>query len=82
MRHAPEDAHPRRFAAFISYRHLDNAEEGRRWASWLHWALENYRVPEALRGKRRRNGHLIPSHLYPVFRDEEELNTARPLEEL
>ena len=28
----------RRYCAFISYRHADNAHEGRRWAEWLHRA--------------------------------------------
>ncbi len=32
--------HSRRYSAFISYRHADNTQEGRRWAEWLHRALE------------------------------------------
>ncbi|WP_166442656.1 hypothetical protein [Phragmitibacter flavus] len=38
----------RRFAAFISYRHLDNTDEGRRWAEWLHHWIESYRLPRRL----------------------------------
>ena len=38
----------RRYCAFISYRHADNAQEGRRWAEWLHRALERYVVPPDL----------------------------------
>ncbi|MCC6235728.1 MAG: toll/interleukin-1 receptor domain-containing protein, partial [Verrucomicrobiales bacterium] len=72
----------RRFAAFISYRHLDNAQEGRRWASWLHWSLENYRVPESLRARRSSAASPVAARLYPVFRDEEELSTSKPLGQL
>ena len=34
------------YLAFISYRHADNAEEDRQWATWLHQQLEIYDVPE------------------------------------
>lgn len=53
-----------RFAAFISYRHV---EPDRRWAQWLHGALETYTIPRALRvsSEVKRVGR--------VFRDEEEL---------
>lgn len=40
----------RRYTAFISYRHADNTQEGRRWAEWLHRALERYTVPPDLIG--------------------------------
>src|SRR3954453_21144194 len=56
-------AHP--YAAFISYRH---APHDRRWAKWLHRALETYRVPA---GVRRDRG--VPARVGRVFRDEEEL---------
>lgn len=59
------------FAAFISYRHT---EPDRRWAIWLHGALERYRVPESLaraQGLARRVGR--------VFRDEEELAASADL---
>ncbi|MCC7137809.1 MAG: TIR domain-containing protein [Planctomycetes bacterium] len=55
---------PSRFAAFISYRHV---EPDRRWARWLHNALETYTVPERL----RREG--LPARVGKVFRDEEEV---------
>jgi len=64
---------PRTFRAFISYRHLDNRGEGRRWAEWLQRFLESYRVPEPLRQQRSQAGEELPTSLYPVFRDEEEL---------
>ena len=53
-----------RYAAFISYRHV---EPDRRWAVWLHGALELFVIPHGLRDSpdRRRIGR--------IFRDEEEL---------
>lgn len=61
------------YSTFISYRHADNRDEGRRWAEWLHEALETYEVPHDLVGRRNDRGAPIPSSLYPVFRDEVEL---------
>ena len=72
----------RAFRAFISYRHLDNKEDGRRWAEWIHHGLENYQIPRSLLGRLNRAGKPIPSTLFPIFRDEEEMATARPLGEL
>ena len=58
------------YVAFISYRHtpLD-----RKWAQWLHGALETYRVPAAL----VRQGY--PARLGRVFRDDEELAASSDL---
>jgi WD40 repeat protein len=61
------------YSTFISYRHADNREEGRRWADWLHQLLETYEVPQELVGQPNGRGELIPHNLYPVFRDELEL---------
>jgi hypothetical protein len=51
-----------KYKAFISYSHQDE-----RFASWLHHALETYRIPK----------HLISdnsvSALSPIFRDQDEL---------
>jgi len=58
---------------FISYRHNDNREVGREWASWLHQAIETYEVPEGLVDQVNERGDTIPPRLFPVFRDEEEL---------
>lgn len=63
----------RHYAVFISYRHADNVEAGRKWASWLHERLETFEVPADFVGKPNQRGQPIPASLYPVFRDEEEL---------
>ena len=63
----------RRYAVFLSYRHADNKESGRQWATWLHQVLEGYEIPADLVGTKNSKGDLIPANLYPVFRDEEEL---------
>ena len=60
-----------RYAAFISYRHVD---PDRKWAKWLHRCLETYRVPSAMvktQGVSPRIGR--------VFRDEEELAASADL---
>ena len=59
---------PLRYAAFISYSHRD-----RKWAEWLHRAIETYRVPKdlALAGAR--------DALSPVFLDRAELPTSSDL---
>ncbi|GAA5122649.1 TIR domain-containing protein [Luteolibacter yonseiensis] len=64
---------PRRYAMFISYRHADNLEMGRKWATWLHESVENYDIPVDLVGKTNLRDEPVPATLYPVFRDEEEL---------
>ena len=61
------------YMAFISYRHADNHEPGRQWATWLHQKLETYEVPDELVGTRNERGDEIPARIFPVFRDEEEL---------
>jgi hypothetical protein len=38
----------REYWCFISYRHADNKEPGRQWATWLHQAIETYEVPRDL----------------------------------
>src|SRR5215472_17418699 len=73
---------PRTFRAFISYRHADNAEEGRRWAYWLHDELERYQVPRDLMGRCNSFGEPVPENLYPIFRDEEEMSAGVDLTEL
>jgi hypothetical protein len=65
--------HTRRYTAFISYRHADNTQEGRRWAEWLHRGLERYVVPPDLIGTPNLRGEPIRDSLYPIFRVEDEL---------
>ena len=67
------------YAAFISYSHADNREEGRKWADWLHHELETYEVPADLIGKPNRAGKPIPAQIYPVFQDEKELSASSNL---
>ncbi|MDF1754363.1 MAG: toll/interleukin-1 receptor domain-containing protein [Verrucomicrobiales bacterium] len=59
--------------AFVSYRHLDNQQLGRQWATWLHQQLESYEIPEDLVGTKNERGDIIPERLFPIFRDEEDL---------
>lgn len=62
-----------KYWAFISYSHTD-----KEWGDWLHKALETYRVPSRLVGKESRDG-TIPSRIFPVFRDREELPVSSDL---
>jgi len=62
-----------RYKVFLSYSHKDE-----RWARWLQRALENYRIPKALVGKKTGFGE-IPSRLGAVFRDREDLSSAASL---
>jgi WD40 repeat protein len=69
-----EEPSARQYSCFISYRHADNLEPGRQWATWLHQSLETYEVPPDLAGRPNSRGQPVPASLYPVFRDEEELS--------
>lgn len=62
-----------KYWAFISYSHTD-----KEWGDWLHKTLETYRVPSRLVGKESRDG-IIPSRIFPVFRDREELPVSSDL---
>ena len=62
-----------KYRAFISYSHADE-----RWASWLHRALESYRVPRRLVGTVTEFG-VVPERIAPVFRDRDELTAATNL---
>ncbi|MDX1460398.1 MAG: toll/interleukin-1 receptor domain-containing protein [Xanthomonadales bacterium] len=64
-----------RYKAFISYSHRDE-----KWATWLHKALESYRLPRGLVGSSTRHG-TVPRRLYPVFRDRDELSSGASLSE-
>jgi len=56
-----------KYWAFISYSHRDEV-----WATWVHRALENYRLPRGVAGSDFR-GEKVPVRLRPVFRDRDEL---------
>ena len=62
-----------RYKAFISYSHRDE-----RWAAWLHRALESYRIPRKLVGKKY-DADEVPARIRPVFRDRDELPSATDL---
>lgn len=62
-----------KYWAFISYSHQDEA-----WATWLHRALETYRVPRRLVGRATPAG-AVPRRLFPVFRDRDELPSSHEL---
>ena len=63
-----------RYRAYLSYSHKDEA-----WASWLHRALESYRVPRNLVGNQTSVGE-VPARIRPVFRDRDDLSSATDLE--
>lgn len=60
-----------RYEVFISYRHVP---ADRRWAKWLHSALETYRIPRSMQRARS-----LPARIGRVFRDEEELAASANL---
>jgi len=61
------------YRAFLSYSHADTAV-----ARWLHRALETYRIPSRLVGRRTALGE-VPARLAPIFRDRDELPAASDL---
>jgi hypothetical protein len=71
----------RRYHCFLSYRHADNRTEGRQWATWLHQRIETYEVPLDLVGTKNARGGILPTRIFPVFRDEEELPADADLSE-
>jgi tetratricopeptide (TPR) repeat protein len=60
-----------RYAAFISYRHV---EPDRKWAKWLHAALETYNVPTRLVKDNK-----LPGKVGRIFRDEDEVPASADL---
>ncbi|MDG1139412.1 MAG: toll/interleukin-1 receptor domain-containing protein [Opitutales bacterium] len=62
-----------KYKAFITYAHRDEER-----ARWLRKKLENFRVPKHLIGKNSPFGP-VPSRLYPIFRDRDELAGAAQL---
>ncbi|HSM68989.1 MAG TPA: toll/interleukin-1 receptor domain-containing protein, partial [Xanthomonadales bacterium] len=64
-----------RYKAYISYSHSDEV-----WARWLHGALESYRLPRTLARTEGGFGP-IPTRLFPIFRDRDDLSSATDLSE-
>ncbi|MFP6899820.1 MAG: toll/interleukin-1 receptor domain-containing protein, partial [Opitutales bacterium] len=64
-----------KYRAFISYSHKDE-----QWGKWMHRKLESFRVPSQLVGKQSKHG-IIPSRLFPIFRDRDELPSSARLGE-
>jgi tetratricopeptide (TPR) repeat protein len=62
-----------KYRAFISYSHKDE-----KWASWLHKALETFKIPKYLVGETTGMG-TIPERMGKVFRDREELSSSHSL---
>ena len=62
-----------KYRAFISYSHKDE-----KWASWLHKALETFKVPKYLVGETTSMG-TVPERMGKVFRDREELSSSHSL---
>ena len=62
-----------KYRAFISYSHKDE-----KWASWLHKALETFKVPRYLHGQETPMG-TVPERMGKVFRDREELSSSHSL---
>ncbi|HEY5775508.1 MAG TPA: TIR domain-containing protein [Xanthomonadales bacterium] len=62
-----------KYRAYISYSHRNE-----RWATWLHRALESYRVPRKLIGTLTGAGK-VPPRIRPVFRDRDDLSSASDL---
>jgi tetratricopeptide (TPR) repeat protein len=57
----------RQYKAFISYSWSD-----KKWAGWLHHALETYHTPQELVGQPATSGGQVPARLHPIFKDREE----------
>ncbi|MGA9575594.1 MAG: toll/interleukin-1 receptor domain-containing protein [Lysobacterales bacterium] len=62
-----------KYKAYISYSHRNE-----RWATWLHRALESYRVPRKLVGTLTGRGK-VPARIRPVFRDRDDLSSSSDL---
>ena len=60
-----------KYRGFLSYSHVD-----RKWARWLHRALESYRLPGNLTLP---DGGVLPKRLNPIFLDRDELPSAASL---
>lgn len=62
-----------RYWAFLSYSHADSKS-----ADWLHGALERFRIPPEVVGRRTAQ-FIVPSSIAPIFRDRHELAASSDL---
>lgn len=62
-----------KYRAFLSYSHRD-----KRWAAWLHRALEAHRIDKDLIGRLTPVGP-VPTNLGPIFRDREDFSAGHSL---
>jgi tetratricopeptide (TPR) repeat protein len=63
-----------RYWAFISYSSKD-----KRWARWLHRAIETYGIPAQFISHPTPSGHSAPKRFHPLFRDRDELPASSDL---
>lgn len=63
-----------KYWAFLSYSHADE-----QWATWLHHALERYRIPKDLEYEQLTKDQRVQRHILPVFRDREEFPSSEDL---
>lgn len=63
-----------RYWAFISYSNKD-----KKWALWVHRAIETYGIPAQFVNHPTPVGHLAPKRFHPLFRDRAELPAASSL---
>lgn len=71
---AKEEPSTKKYWVFVSYSSKD-----KKWGKWLHHRLENYPIPEGLRGAEVFDGAVLGKNLRPCFRDREELTGAADL---
>lgn len=69
VKQGAEPVGDKKFKAFISYSHADEA-----WGGWLQQSLERFRAPGKLAAALEAHGE--PARLSPVFRDREDLPVA------
>ena len=68
----PDDT---KYRAFLSYSHADT-----RWAKWLHYELERFKIDRDLRARETSAG-AIPNSLRPIFRDRDEFTAGHTLKQ-
>jgi hypothetical protein len=76
-----------KYWAFISYARQDNQQTSQGasgynhvlWGEWLQDTLETYHVHAELVGRLNRYGERITDHLFPIFRDEEDMGAVGSL---